>query len=463
MPLIDLVKAFLQIEAKGTTGGSTRNPIIDAARESLYASYRLTDGAPRTDEARIRAVQSHPVAMACIGRIAAAVGSIPFGVDLEDGQIMYEHPLSERLQNPRCQGGASGLFRQVAASLATCGRAYIYGVRSRVDGAPPAALYFIRPDRLSRRLSSEGDIIGYDYASPRGTVRIDPRDVVDIRLPWLSDDPAQGLGTTDEEAYSSITPGWDGLALYQGMSRLLRKLLDNNGGMPGVLAWSSETGEPMTDAQRAEIKSFFERFRTGGDRYGEIAFVDAAGGKLDFVKITTGIADLRIQESQLAAARETCALYGVPILLLSLGQDATYANQAEARRYFWLDTIIPSYVSPICDALSAWFGVTIAADLNDIPALADYRMTQAQAIATMDYLTINEKRAKVGLPPIMGGDILMTSPAMLPINRVIDANANNLSDETDGWVLNQERLVAALRAEQARLRGLAPPGGGRAN
>lgn len=462
MSLIDRVKAFLAPEVKSASPAERDS--FASIQESIHASLRGSDGAPRTDEARIRAAQCHPVAMACINRIAAAVASVPLGVDLGDGQLAYEHPVSERLQNPKSQGGAAGLFRQVAASLATCGRAYVHGVGSPIPNSPPAALYFLRPDRLHRRLTSDGQIAFYDYASPKGSVRLAPSTVCEIKVPWLSDDPAMALSAIDEEAHSNLTPAWDGLALYQGMSRLVRKILDNNGGMPGVLFWSSQTGEPMAPDQREEVRDFFQRFRAGGDRYGEMAFVDAAGGSLGYLKTVVDVGSLNVQESQIAAAREICAVFGVPILLLSIGQDATYANQAEARRYFWLDTVVPGYLTPICDALSAWFRVGIAADLNEVPALADYRNSQAQSIAAMDYLTINEKRAMVGKGPIMGGDILMTSPAMMPINRVLDANANNLSDETDGWVLNQERLVAALRAEQARLRGLAGPGGpGRAN
>lgn len=420
-------------------------------RDSIYAELSAAGDAPMTDLARIKAAEAHPIVMACVRKIAWAAATVPLGVEMENGDLSFDHPLAQRIAAPRCVGGKTGLMQQVAASLAICGRAYIHGVPSAFRGDPPAQLVFLRSDRIQRIPNSDGTLAGWRYqAGQLGSMELDPSTVCEIRHPWLTDNNDFGISVVDPIAFSNVTPSWSSMFLFQGLSSLINKILTNNAGMPGILAWGNgaANAEPLTDQQKKTLKDYFDQYRAGNEKFGKIALVDVAGGKLDFIKITADLGDLKAIENKADAAREICSIFGVPNLILNVGSDTTYANQAEARRYFWTDTVMPGYCDPIAAALSAWFGVTIKADYTSVPALADYQRNLAGAIAQMHFLTINEKRQMMGYPKVMGGDIVMTTPAEIPINRLLDTNGNNLSDETDGWVYNQEMIRQYLQGRR---------------
>lgn len=453
-----LTRAMLSaVESKALTPvASASGPLVNSAaglRDSLFAELSAANSAPMTDLARITAAESHPIVMACVRKIAWAAATVPLGVEMANADLSFDHPLAQRIAKPRCIGGKTGLMQQIAASLAICGRAYVYGVPSAFAGEPPAQLVFLRSDRIQRIPNSDGTLAGWRYqAGQLGSMELDPSTVCEIRHPWLTDNSDFGISVVDPIAYSSITPSWGSMFLFQGLSTLLNKILTNNAGLPGILAWNNGGGgstEPLSEPQKKSIKDYFDQYRAGGEKFGKIALLDIGGGKLDFIKITADLGDLKAIENKQDAAREICSIFGVPNLILNVGSDTTYANQAEARRYFWSDTVMPGYVDPIANALSAWFGVEIKPDYTSVPALADYMRTLAGSIAQMHFLTINEKRQMMGYQKVMGGDIVMTTPAEIPINRLLDTNGNNLSDETDGWVYNQEMIRQYLQGRRA--------------
>ena len=438
--------------------GETKSAVVNAPQPGMYdrmmagemyATLSAASPPPENDLARIAIAEQHPIVMSCVRKIGWAAASVPFGREVDNGDVVFDDIFGQRLAEPGSAGGKSALLMKIAMNMAVCGRAYIYGQPSAFRGEPPKRLAYLRSDRLTRIPNPDGTVNHWLYNNGQmGACTLPPSHVCEIRQPWLTDNLNQTSDFLDASAYSNLTAAWRPATLFQGLADLVRKILDNNGGLPGILAWSGENGEPMGVEHQKQLKTYFERFRTGGDKFGEIAFIDAAGGKVDWIKITAELGDLNAIENKNSAILEICAVFGVPNLLLGFGGDATYANQAEARRYFWTDTIMPGYVEPIADALSHWLNVKIKPDYSEVPALADYRMSLSTSIATMNYLTINEKRKLLSYPSVMGGDIVMTTPAEIPLNRLLDTNGNNLSDEVDGWVYNQEMIRQYLQGRR---------------
>lgn len=427
------------------------NPASAIYREDFITSLRALSNAPNSDYDRIHAASQHPIIMSCVRRIAWASASVKFGVEAMNGDVFYDHPIAALLDDPRTSGGRWSLIQLVAASLALTGRAYIYAPRSAFPNEPPSMLGFLATHKVERIVdASSQTITGYRYTPPIGTIGmmvLDPQDVIELRHHWLTDhDDVFGKAQASAMVHSQMVPAWGPMKMFSGLSDLIRKLLENNGGLPGILSVSaSPETEPMTNEQRAAMRQYFKRFSTGGDSFGEIAFLDTAGAKVDFIRITEDFKTINMEFAKKASVNEICAIFGVPPLILGLGEGATYANQKEARRYFWMDTVIPGYIEPICDALSHHFGMKIVPDLAEIPALSDYRTDLLGSLEGITFLTINEKRAKAGYGAIMGGDIIMVNPMMSPLNRAIDANGNNLSDETDQWVANQEAIRQSIQ------------------
>ena len=83
----------------------------------------------------------------------------------------------------------------------------------------------------------------------------------------------------------------------------------------------------------------------------------------------------------------------------------------EARLALWEDTVIP-LLRHLRDEFNAWLapafgaGLELDLDLDDIPALALRREKTWARIEAAGFLTLNEKRAAIGLPPRGDGDAL---------------------------------------------------------
>lgn len=439
-----LARYEIQPGAPGSLGDPNRQRW---GGESLFAKIDPAKDAPISDRVRIDSIEGNPIAMACVRKIAWNTASVKFGVEFLNGELDFDHPIAQRIEEPNSEGGKWGLIQLIAASLAVCGRAYVFGLPALMQDSAPASLIFLRPDHVRRVWNiADGTVSHYEYNTLyRGVVRLDPATICEIKHPWLGDTSALP-GSGRQEAYSQMTAAWGPLSLYTGLTGLMTKLLHNNGGLPGILTWSApKQDEALTKEQRKTLREYIESFRSDGERFGKIAFLDSAGAKIDFVKITEDFKSLNMQEGKKAAMEEICGVFGVPpLLLMGNGEGATFANMAEARRSFWMETVLPGYVNVIAGALSSWLGVKISPDLTEIPALADYRVTLAQSLAVMDYLTINEKRGMMGFEAVLGGDVLMLNPAMLPLNRIINSQTGSLADEAE-WLSNQEQVRDMLR------------------
>ena len=392
-------------------------------QDAIYATLGEIGDPPVTDLARIHSAEQSPIVMACARRISWAAASAKFGVELMDGEVDFNHVIAQRIAQPNSIGGQWGLISLTAASLALCGRGYIYMAPPAFRGDPPSALTFLRPDRIQRIADSDGNMVGYRYNSGMGgAIELPIEQVCEVKHPWISDENVY-TGWVHEQAFSQMTPAWSAISLFQGLSALKRKLLENSGGLPGIIAFSSKGEGTLSDQEKKDFSEYLKLFRADGEKFGQIALIDTAGGEVKFIRITEDLGAMEVHEGMEKASREICTIMGVPPLILGIGGDATYANQQEARRYFWTDTVIPGYIEPIAAQLSAHLGLTIKPDYTDVPAMADYRMSLATSLQLMDFITINEKRAIMGYPPILGGDELMVSPAFLPIAQVTDLAA----------------------------------------
>jgi len=219
------------------------NPGSAMYREDFVSSLRMLQQAPNSDYDRIHAASSHPVIMACARRIAWATASVKFGVEAINGDVVYDHPVAQLMDDPRTSGGRWSLIQLVAASLALTGRAYIYAPRSAFKDQPAAMMGFLATHKVERIVDpSNQQITGYRYTPPIGTIGmmvLDPADVIEIRHHWLTDlDDVFGKAQASAMVYSQLVPAWGPMKLFQGLSDLIRKLLENNGGLPGIVSWT---------------------------------------------------------------------------------------------------------------------------------------------------------------------------------------------------------------------------------
>ncbi len=134
-------------------------------------------------------------------------------------------------------------------------------------------------------------------------------------------------------------------------------------------------------------------------------------GGLGWQEMSINPKDMDFIESENSAAREIALAFGVPPQLLGINGDNTYSNMQEARLALWEETLIP-LLDKIADSMSNWFSylfkedIIIDFDRDSISALTEKRENLWAKISNANFMTLNEKRAFVGLPPIINGDRL---------------------------------------------------------
>jgi phage portal protein BeeE len=120
------------------------------------------------------------------------------------------------------------------------------------------------------------------------------------------------------------------------------------------------------------------------------------------------------------AARLIALAFGVPPLILGIPGDNTYSNYTEANKAFYRQTVLP-LLGQWCRAMSHWLGnaygadISIVPDIDDLEVFAQERAEQWDRIEKSNAMTINEKREAMDLPPVPGGDVILVSSSMVPL------------------------------------------------
>jgi HK97 family phage portal protein len=131
-------------------------------------------------------------------------------------------------------------------------------------------------------------------------------------------------------------------------------------------------------------------------------------GGLDWKPMGFSPSDMEFHRTKEAAAREIAVAFGIPPMLLGIPGEATYANYQEAHRAFYRLTVLP-LASRVTASVAHWLSdfvpgdVVLRPDLDQVPALAQERDAQWRRVAEADFLSPSEKRALLGLPPLVEG------------------------------------------------------------
>jgi phage portal protein BeeE len=134
---------------------------------------------------------------------------------------------------------------------------------------------------------------------------------------------------------------------------------------------------------------------------------------------------MEYSQSMINAARWICGAYNVPPQLIGLPGESTFANMEQAMTWFWTNTVLP-LTDKIYSRLSNWllpaYGdktAYLVVDHDDLPALEPMRREKSDRINGATFMTINEKRINMGLPPIEeGGDTVLVPAGNVPISMV---------------------------------------------
>jgi HK97 family phage portal protein len=377
--LTNLASAF-----KGA--GQNRAPIANGYFPSWASAVGAVGAAKPFDYncAVQEAYISNPIAQRAVRIIAEGVGGAP---------VVIEDEALSSLVNASC--GTQPLLEVIAAQMLLHGNAYVQIMR---DGAGnPVELFPLRPDRVSIVAGADGWPAAFEYRLNEQTVKIALEDdngwpqIVHLKAFHPSDDH-YGAGC--------LAAAHHAVSIHNAASEWNRALLDNAARPSGALVYASDDAAGLSTEQFDRLKSELTQAYQGSSNAGRPMLLE---GGLSWQSMSLSPADMDFATLKSAAARDIALAFGVPPMLLGLPGDNTYSNYREANRALWRLTLLPltkRLLDGLKGGLEPWFpNASLEIDPDQIPALAEDRERLWSQVNDADFLSGNEKRAILGLPP----------------------------------------------------------------
>jgi HK97 family phage portal protein len=328
-----------------------------------------------------RAFLDNPVAQRAVRIVAEGVGGAPL--------------VSSEAAAVKLVGAASAgqsLLETLAAHLLLHGNAYVQIVRGSTG---PVELFALRPERVTVVAGADGWPAAYRYAVGEQvlTLPIEDEDGWPALIHLKAFHPAD-----DHYGAGCLSAAAQAVAIHNAASAWNRALLDNAARPSGALTMEAGDGNTLTADQFERLRAELEAAFAGGGNAGRPLVLE---GGLKWQSLSLSPADMDFAELKAAAARDIALAFGVPPMLLGLPGDNTYANYREANRALWRLTLLPmagKILGGLCDALRPWFpALTLAVDLDRVPALAEDRERLWAQVSAADFLGAAEKRALLGI------------------------------------------------------------------
>lgn len=344
---------------------------------------------PASYEAQLRAgVIGNPVAQRAMRLVSEGAGACALKVGGVDGEA------GARIGALVARASAGqGLIETLASHVLLHGNGYVQ-VIAGADGMP-AELFALRPERVSVEADARGWPAAYLYRVGESVTRLSPEDgagrtsLLHIRALHPLDDH-YGLGCVGAAAGA--------VAIHNAATVWNKALLDNAARPSGAMVYAPGDGSVLSPEQFERVRREMEAAFSGAANAGRPMLLE---GGLDWRAMSLSPAEMDFVGLKAAAAREIALAFGVPPMLMGLPGDNSYANYREANKALWRQTILPlvgKIGAGLAQGLRGWWpGLSLAPDLDAVPALSDERAALWERVAGADFLSAEEKKAMLGI------------------------------------------------------------------
>ncbi|MFN7115002.1 MAG: phage portal protein [Alphaproteobacteria bacterium] len=347
--------------------------------------------------------QKNVIAYRCVQLVSRNAAAVPWLVTRGKGAYkkrLEDHPLATLLAQPNPMQGGAELFAAIYGFYLIAGNSYIEAVGAQ--NALPRELWTLRPDRMRVVPGRSGLPAAYRYQIGGQSVdfAVDTitgaSDLLHLKTFHPLDD---WYGMSPLEAAAASIDQHNDAAKWNAA------LLQSSGRPSGALVYKpphSDTAATLTDEQREMLKTELENFFSGAGNAGRPLVLE---GGLDWREMSLSPKDMDWLAGKDVSAREIALAFHVPPQLVGIEGSLTFANFEQARLALFDDAILP-LIDHVKDELNHWlaprFGddIRIDYDIDKIEAYAERREKVWKRISDADFLTTDEKRAALGLPPL---------------------------------------------------------------
>lgn len=338
----------------------------------------------------------------CVNIISQAASHVPWVIYKKSNNAslkrLASHPIYGLLQKPNNKQGGADFFSELVATKLLYGDCFILGLgQNNIE-----KLNLLHPSNIQIN-SHNGAISDFEYCSQGKTIKfpIDEKKRKCRVLHIKNYNP----NSSSNRGVSSLKAASKSIELHNQTTKWNNNLLKNGARPTGALVMR-DSGTQLSDEQFERLKEELSVKYMGGNNSGRPLLLE---GGLDWKDMSIHPKDMDYIDAKNSAAREIALAFGLPPQLLGITGDNTYSNMQEARLALWEETIIP-LLDKIADNLSNWLSIwydqdiIIDFDRDGISALSEKRKNSLDKISHANFMTLNEKRALINLPPIEGGD-----------------------------------------------------------
>ncbi len=358
--------------------------------------------------------QKNVIAYRCIRLISQNAAAVPWVIYKGKGPQrarLEDHALAQLLTQPNPMQGGAELFAAIYGFYLIAGNGYIEAVAA--DGQAPRELWTLRPDRMRVIPGRQGLPAAYRYQVGGAAVdfRVDAINGASNILHLKAFHPLDDwYGMSPLEAAAASIDQHNDAAAWNAA------LLQSSGRPSGALVYKPPQGDAqasLTDEQRQTLKDELEGFFSGKHNAGRPLVLE---GGLDWREMSLSPKDMDWLAGKEVSAREIALAFHVPPQLVGIEGSLSFANFEQARLALFDDAVLP-LLDHVKDELNHWlaprFGddIRIDYDIDKIEAFAARREKIWQRVNDAHFMTINEKRAALGLPALEDGDRLVHAGA----------------------------------------------------
>lgn len=377
--------SFLQSLVAAFKGGGGRVPLARSyASPWIFADACVARQPFEYQGAVKRAYLENPVAQRAVRLVAEGIGQ---------AQLLPADPALLALVAETSAG--QSLLETLASQVLLHGNAYVQVMKDAAGR--PVELFALRPERVSVVLDEAGWPAAYAYRV--GDTR--------LSIPLLDEDASPNLihirgfhPADDHYGAGCLSAADQAVATHNAASLWNRALLENSARPSGALVYDAGESGGLTTEQFERLKAELADAFSGQSNAGRPMLLE---GGLKWQNMSLSPSDMDFAGLKAAAARDIALAFGVPPMLLGLPGDSTYANYREANRALWRLTLLPlanKLLAALAEGLVTWFPeARLAVDLDKVPALADDREKLWAQVSAAAFLSDDEKRAMLGLPP----------------------------------------------------------------
>lgn len=348
--------------------------------------------------------RSNVIVHKSVNLIASTASHVPWKIMKKTNSNLVRlphHPILDILKKPNNMQGGADFFVELISNKLLYGNVFI--LANCDDNSKLQELYILNSNNVEVIVKS-GRVLGYKH-NLSGKEKIYSINQLSNYCKILHiknynpNDKVYGLSPLSAASRSidihNLASSWN-ISLLK------------NGARPSGALIMKDSNSYLTEEQFTRLQEQFNYKYTGSDKVGKPLLLE---GGLDWKDMSISPKDMDFIETKNIAAREISLAFGVPPQLLGIAGDNTYNNMKEARLALWEETIIP-LLDKISDSFSCYLSnlygeeIIVDFDRDEISALTGKREDIWSRLESSDFMTLNEKRAFVGLPPIKGGDNL---------------------------------------------------------